>query len=67
MNPLPLIQDMKEPTPERSSNINNLFESHSQIGNPPIDIEEIMRGTRKIKNGGCLFKKTSAQSGTRQQ
>jgi hypothetical protein len=67
MNPLPLIQDMKEPTPERSSNINNLFESHSQIGNPPIDIEEIMRGTSKIKNGGCLFKKTSAQSVTRQQ
>jgi hypothetical protein len=51
-NHKPLIEDMKELTPERVSNIDNLYESRSQIGNPPIDIVDNMRGTIRLKNGG---------------
>jgi hypothetical protein len=53
----PLIEDAKEANAD--SNINNLYESRSQIGNPPADIEDVMRGNSRLKNEGSLFKKTT--------
>jgi hypothetical protein len=50
----PLIEDAKE-----ASNINNFYESRSQIGNPLSDIEDVMRRNSRLKNGGSLFKKTT--------
>ena len=64
-NMSPLIIEIKEPIPERDCNISNLYESRSQISNPPNDIKDIMQGDNKQKNGGCIYKKTTVKSGTR--